>query len=208
MNANVALVSGMSVHGDEAEALRRGLDGFRFFGYSLGHYASFGAHQPTLSNFVGELSRRSRTTCRVTQGMAASVRRIRYARICAATSRPASIRSFSCSSAGNNKHEHICESLELFASAVQPEFKMREAARAAEKERELAPFIAAALARKQRMAPIAERDIPTVEAFGRHQPRPAFSGSRGRNCSTRVHSSPGDLSRQARNQVSWKNKAK
>ncbi len=37
VNANVALVSSMSVHTDEAEALRRGLDGFRFFGYSLGH---------------------------------------------------------------------------------------------------------------------------------------------------------------------------
>ncbi|PZW37842.1 luciferase-like monooxygenase [Humitalea rosea] len=34
VNPNIALVSGMSVHEDEQEAIRRGLDGFRFFGYA------------------------------------------------------------------------------------------------------------------------------------------------------------------------------
>jgi len=29
--------------------------------------------------------------------------------------------------AGRNKHEHICESLEFFASEVMPKFKAREA---------------------------------------------------------------------------------
>jgi hypothetical protein len=36
----------MSCHPDEAEAIRRGLDGFKFFGYSLGYYALFGEHKP------------------------------------------------------------------------------------------------------------------------------------------------------------------
>src|SRR5439155_973798 len=34
---------------------------------------------------------------------------------------------------GNNRHEHICESLELFAKAVMPGFKQRHAERAASK---------------------------------------------------------------------------
>jgi hypothetical protein len=38
---------------------------------------------------------------------------------------------------GANRHEHICDSLEIFASQVMPEFKRREEARAAEKQREL-----------------------------------------------------------------------
>ncbi len=46
VNPNVAIVTGMSCHQDEAEAIRRGLDGFRFFGYSLGYYALFGEHMP------------------------------------------------------------------------------------------------------------------------------------------------------------------
>src|SRR4029453_9603983 len=67
---------------------------------------------------------------------------------------------------GRNRHEHICESLELFASSVMPEFRAREAARTAAKERELAPYVAAALERKRAAAGLAEADIPTYEAYG------------------------------------------
>src|SRR5262245_43055942 len=34
VNPNIAVVTGMSCHRDEDEAIRRGLNGFRFFGYS------------------------------------------------------------------------------------------------------------------------------------------------------------------------------
>ena len=69
--------------------------------------------------------------------------------------------------AGMNKHEHICESLELFAKEVMPEFKAREAEREAEKQQELAPYIEAAMARKKYMPPLADADIPTYPALGR-----------------------------------------
>ena len=68
---------------------------------------------------------------------------------------------------GTNRHEHICESLELFAADVMPEFKAREAVRAKQKQAELAPFIEQALARKPRMAPIDPADVPLVVSFGR-----------------------------------------
>ena len=68
---------------------------------------------------------------------------------------------------GNNQHAHICESLELFAAALLPEFKVRDAVREARKQAELAPYIAQALARKPRMAPIDPADVPVVESFGR-----------------------------------------
>jgi hypothetical protein len=68
---------------------------------------------------------------------------------------------------GNNRHEHICDSLELFAEALLPEFKQRDAVRDARKQAELAPYIAQALARKPRMAPIDPADVPIVESFGR-----------------------------------------
>ncbi len=170
VNANVALVSGMSVHADEEEALRRGLDGFRFFGYSLGHYASFGAHQPTLTDLWESFLKIKDDLPRdaghggigTPDQVRAHLRRYEQAGV---------DQIIFVQQSGNNKHEHICESLELFAAAVQPEFKARETARLAEKERALAPFIAAALARKPRMEPIAARDIPVVEAFGRNKPR-------------------------------------
>jgi alkanesulfonate monooxygenase SsuD/methylene tetrahydromethanopterin reductase-like flavin-dependent oxidoreductase (luciferase family) len=66
--------------------------------------------------------------------------------------------------AGRNQHEHICESLELFASEVMPAFKQEVAAREARKAEDLAPFIAAALKRKRWMKPLAEHEIPVVKA--------------------------------------------
>src|SRR5205814_3200996 len=69
---------------------------------------------------------------------------------------------------GRNKHEHICEALELFAAQVMPALKADQAARDAKKQAELAPFIAAALKRKKRMAPVGPTDVPTVTAYGRN----------------------------------------
>ena len=66
--------------------------------------------------------------------------------------------------AGRNTHEQICESLNLFAAEVLPEFKAKQAAKEAAKAKELAPFIAAALARKKRMPELSDEDIPVVRA--------------------------------------------
>ncbi|MGH7024295.1 MAG: hypothetical protein ACREEB_11995, partial [Caulobacteraceae bacterium] len=68
---------------------------------------------------------------------------------------------------GRNRHEHICEALELFAAEVMGEFKAREAARVARKAEELAPFVEAALKRKTWMKPLADDEIPRVIALGR-----------------------------------------
>jgi len=66
-----------------------------------------------------------------------------------------------------NKHEQICESLELFASEVMPKFKVREAGREAKKTKELAPYIEAALAKKKFMSMPDDKDIPVFPALGR-----------------------------------------
>jgi len=66
--------------------------------------------------------------------------------------------------AGRNRHEHICESLELFAAEVMPGFKADVGAREAKKRAELAPWIEAALARKKWMQPLAPGAVPVVLA--------------------------------------------
>jgi hypothetical protein len=58
--------------------------------------------------------------------------------------------------AGNNQHEHIMESLELFASDVMPEFKDRDEQACANKAQRLAPLVDAALERREDNAP----DLP------------------------------------------------
>ena len=66
--------------------------------------------------------------------------------------------------AGKNRHEHICESLELFAAEVMGEFKAEAAGREAKKAEALAPYVEAAMKRKVRMQPLADKDIPIVPA--------------------------------------------
>jgi hypothetical protein len=66
--------------------------------------------------------------------------------------------------AGRNQHRQICESLELFASDVMPAFKADVEAREAKKRAGLAPYVEAALKRKQWMKPLAEHEIPVVRA--------------------------------------------
>src|SRR5207244_1403911 len=46
VNPNVAMVTGFSCHADAQEARRRGIDGFRFFQFALGHHYVFGKHRP------------------------------------------------------------------------------------------------------------------------------------------------------------------
>jgi alkanesulfonate monooxygenase SsuD/methylene tetrahydromethanopterin reductase-like flavin-dependent oxidoreductase (luciferase family) len=179
VNANVALVSAMSCHQEEAEALRRGRDGFKFFGYSLGHYAVFGAHQPARTDlwarFLEVKDSLPRDAGEGGIGTPAQVREHlrRYEQ--AGVDQIIFVQQ-----SGNNRHDHICESLELFAGQVLPEFKERERARQKQKERELAPHIAAALARKPPAAVVPAASIPTVEAFGRNSSaRPQFSDRGG-----------------------------
>ena len=68
---------------------------------------------------------------------------------------------------GRNKHEHICEALELFARDVMPEFKEHADAKQKRKAEELAPYIEKAFARKVRMRELADDEIPNVVALGR-----------------------------------------
>ena len=178
VNPNIAIVTGMSCHPDESEAVRRGLDGFRFFGYSLGYYAVFGEHRPGRADlwerFLQVKDQLPENAGRGGIGTPAQLREHlgRYEK--AGIDQVMFVQQ-----SGANRHEHICESLEIFASQVMPEFKEREEVRAAGKRRELAPYVEAALARKPRMPPVEDAAIPRIEAFGRKAPSPILSSDRG-----------------------------
>ena len=68
---------------------------------------------------------------------------------------------------GKNQHDHICQSLELFAREVLPEFDAREEARAKVKQEVLVPFIEQAMMRKEKVVPLADDKIPSFVALGR-----------------------------------------
>lgn len=67
---------------------------------------------------------------------------------------------------GKLRHDWNCESLELFAREIMPEFLERHDAREASKREKLAPHIEAAMARKEWRRELTDDEIPTVRPYG------------------------------------------
>jgi len=168
VNANLACVLPLMCHADEATAIDRGLDGSHFFGYSLGHYYLFGMHSPGLTDVWQEFQEnRDRfgfsrdIAARTGQQLGAQLMEQGLGSLRGAVGTPSQIsdlvRAYEAagvdqlifvSQAGRNRHEHICESLELFAREVMPEFRDRAESIEEAKARRLAPAVADALARR------------------------------------------------------------
>ncbi len=171
VNANLACVSTFMCHPDEDEALRRGLEGANFFGYSLAHYYVFGRHQPGATDVWADYQRRRAERGydpRAVQAAAANAERLGakvvqdgIGGLRGAVGTPQQVREYLrryeeagidqvilVSQAGKNRHEHICESLELFGREVMPEFLEREERAQREKARRLAPVVEQVMARK------------------------------------------------------------
>jgi alkanesulfonate monooxygenase SsuD/methylene tetrahydromethanopterin reductase-like flavin-dependent oxidoreductase (luciferase family) len=174
VNANVACVTPMMCAPTEEAAVARGLEGGNFFGYSLGHYYIFGDHVPGTTDVWKEFIEKraekgyspdieaalqeERLGAKVASGDTTGLR--------GATGTPEQIREYLARyeeagvdqlifvmQAGKNRHEDICEALELFGTQVLPEFKERDAAHVEAKAARLAPVIEAAMARKEHDAP-------------------------------------------------------
>ncbi len=166
VNPNVAMVTGFSVHHDAEEAKRRGEDGLRFFRYALAHHYVFGEHTPGRTDIWAnfEKARGALPPAGADHGIGTPDDMRRHLRAFEASGVDQTV---FIQQGGRNKHEHICESLELFAAEVMPEFKAREAERAVAKAAELAPYVEKAMARKQRMAALKDSEIPVYVALGR-----------------------------------------
>jgi alkanesulfonate monooxygenase SsuD/methylene tetrahydromethanopterin reductase-like flavin-dependent oxidoreductase (luciferase family) len=168
VNPQVACVIPFMCHEDEETAIERGLDGGHFFGYSLGHYYVFGNHTPGKTNVWDEFQER-RSLLGFDRNVAAQTGQVLGAQLLqeglgslrGAIGTPDQIRELIrgyeaagvdqlifVSQSGRNKHEDICESLELFAREVMPEFQDRADAHEKQKLERLAPSIDAALARR------------------------------------------------------------
>ena len=171
VNANLAMVSNFSVHHDRAEAIRRGQEGFEFFGYAVnalvahdvtpGRSSLFADFQKARGNRDEEIIAASKMAERNANGIGTpdDIRDHIHAFENAGVDQVIFLQQ-----AGRNKHEHICASLELFAAEVMGEFKAEAAEREAKKAKTLAPYLAAAMGRKKWMKPLADDEIPVVRA--------------------------------------------
>jgi hypothetical protein len=149
----------------------RGAEGGNFLGYSLGHYYVFGRHRPAGTDLWAEYqARRAETGYDPGAVAAAAANNERLGAkvvekgvkgLRGAMGTPQQVRDYirryeqcgvdqlilSCAT-GRNKHEHVMESLELFAREVMPEFADREPGLQREKAARLEPVIEKVMARK------------------------------------------------------------
>ena len=201
VNPNVAVALPMMCHSDEATAIDRGIDGLHFFGFSLAYYYAFGDHAPGRSDIWREFTERRDEVGFARDIVAADdaplgVRLLQQGigSLRGAIGTPDQIADLIeryeaagvdqlifISQAGDNRHEHVCESLELFAAEVMPRFAGRAEAREAEKAERLAPAIRAALERREpaRSAPAGYVVRPDGEPAPAKAPGSGASG-RGR----------------------------
>jgi alkanesulfonate monooxygenase SsuD/methylene tetrahydromethanopterin reductase-like flavin-dependent oxidoreductase (luciferase family) len=168
VNPNLAIVLPFMCHEDEETAIDRGIDGGHFFGYSLLHYYAFGQHHPGRTDIWAEFQEKrsqfgfDRTIAAgPVEHLGATIEQNGIGSLRGAVGTPDQIRRLVrdyeevgvdqvifVAQAGRNRHEHICEALELFAREVLPEFADRADRAEKEKLERLAPAMDAALARR------------------------------------------------------------
>jgi alkanesulfonate monooxygenase SsuD/methylene tetrahydromethanopterin reductase-like flavin-dependent oxidoreductase (luciferase family) len=186
VNPQVACVLPLLCHQDEETAIERGLDGAHFFGYALAHYYVFGNHQPGQTNIWEEFQRNRAAfgfdreiAAQTGVELGAQLLQEGLGSLRGAIGTPAQLRELIrgyeaagvdqlvfVSQAGRNRHEHIWESLELFASEVMPEFAERADERDHAKAERLAAAVEAALARRDAPhPPPADYQIPAAMQF-------------------------------------------
>jgi len=177
VNANIAMVSAFSLHADRQEAIRRTQENFEFFGYAMSALVTKD-NVPGRTNLWENYQKSLTLGPEPPQGGIESPRDAPAPRKSAAgIGTPEEFRHHvrnleACGvdqiifmqQAGRARHEHICESLQLFADEVLGEFQGRAAEREARKAEELAPYYEAALRRKRFMQPLRDDEIPVVRA--------------------------------------------
>ncbi len=189
VNPNVAVVLPFMCHEEEETAIERGIDGAHFFGYSLTHYYVFGRHRPGHTDVWKEFE-----TNRAEYGFAreivtpdaaplgVSLLQQGLGSLRGAIGTPEQIRDLIeryraagvdqiifVSQAGRNRHEDICESLELFGRTVLPAYAETADAEDQARRERLASATSRALARRghARTAPAG------YEVTAQGEPRPA-----------------------------------
>lgn len=171
VNPNVAMVTSFSCHPDAEEAFRRGFDGFKFFQFGLGHHYAFGTHKPgrtdVWSQYVAVKDAMGAEELDFLGGGTDGIGTPDQLRAHLKRFQDAGVdQTVFIQQGGKNKHEDICDSLNLFAEQVMPEFKEHEASRLKRKEEDLAPYVEAAFKRKEFMKELTDDEIVSYQAYG------------------------------------------
>src|SRR5215218_1254640 len=168
VNPRFAVVLPAMLHEDEETAIERGIDGAHFFGYSLAYYYAFGSVRPGVTSiwddFVANRDKRGFARSIVTpdeaplgvkllqEGLGSLRGAIgtpdQVADLIERYERAGVDQVILVMQCGKNRHEHVCESIELFAERVMPRFAERADAVEAENRARLAAACERAVARR------------------------------------------------------------
>jgi alkanesulfonate monooxygenase SsuD/methylene tetrahydromethanopterin reductase-like flavin-dependent oxidoreductase (luciferase family) len=161
-NANLAVTSGFMIHENGDVARERGLEGFNFFVYSLNFHFITGTYHVGKTSIWDEFKKaqadeaankaiaemqtakdrfgRSGVEKGGAESLTGCIGSVDYVRNYIREMEEAGVDEIIfVMQAGNNKHEHIVEAIELFAAEVMPEFKQRRPEIEARKQKRLAP---------------------------------------------------------------------
>lgn len=160
VNPNIAIVAGFMLHEESEEAIRRGAENFQFFGYALSHFYISGSHVPGRFHIWEDFQRNKPTRYEPTVGIGSPDQVCRNLEVLEAAGVDQVV---FVQQAGNNQHEHICDSLELFAEQVMPAFKERHEGHQQRKADSLAASMEQAMAR---IPPLLDIDlVPRLDAY-------------------------------------------
>ncbi|MGC7101683.1 LLM class flavin-dependent oxidoreductase [Amycolatopsis lurida] len=155
VNPQVAMTLYLSCHEEEKVARQRGLDSHRFFARSLAYYYGIGSLAPGRTDLAEELG--LNISSPDNGGWASGGMDGAYGGVGTPEQIKENLRMYEeagvdqillIAQSGRTSHEDICESMELFAREVMPEFHERHEALEREKEARLRPAIEAAMARR------------------------------------------------------------
>jgi alkanesulfonate monooxygenase SsuD/methylene tetrahydromethanopterin reductase-like flavin-dependent oxidoreductase (luciferase family) len=178
VNPNVAMLTGFMCHEDERVARERGVEGAQFFAFGLGHYWRDGRHVPGNQDLWAEFKREPSSTVEAADrqrqkagmgGIGTPEQLTAHFQEYEAAGVDQLILLQQC---GKYQPDHVRDSLELFGRRVLPGFRERAAAREARKQRELEPYIAAALKRVPPLVPVTAEPIDAYPRLWAQAPSP------------------------------------
>jgi alkanesulfonate monooxygenase SsuD/methylene tetrahydromethanopterin reductase-like flavin-dependent oxidoreductase (luciferase family) len=167
VNANIAMLTHMHVNHDATLAAERARH-IEFFGYSAAEYYVMGEVRPGRSAswpiFEARFDQVKTLHDNSTSAIGDPVRVREHLR---GLEHAGVDQVFFLHQGGHMLHEWNCESLELFALEVMPEFVERDEDREKDKQKRMEPLIEAALARKQWRRELEDEEIPVVVPYGK-----------------------------------------
>lgn len=178
VNARIAMVSGLSIADDRAEGVRQGFHCANFFRFALESTIlrdSVPGHSNLWDDYMKEVGRPDQVEAAAAEAVAAGdaylgpsgtpedvARRLRVLADAGIDDVLFTIQG------GWRSHENICENLSRFAKEIMPAFQAAQAQKQAQRDAELAPYIANAIARKKFMPALRRDQIPVVLGASRN----------------------------------------